>query len=72
MQYALTVYSFWAEGDSGMQMKTNIDYLNECLADGWKVVSSNPMGAYGYCGAGGGTDWGESDHGFMSLVILEK
>jgi len=57
-----------------------LNEVNQMLKEGWKVISTSPMGAYGY-GYGGGImsmddlniDSIQSfGTGFASLVILEK
>lgn len=70
MQKAVIVTGYWNKGNWGDTTET----LNEYLSEGWKVVSSSPMGAYGY--SGNGDDYNihqhKADNGFASLVIIQK
>lgn len=61
MQKSFIVYGYFSDDE----WYDNTDSLNEYLSSGYKVVSQAPMGAYAH-----GED--ETDHGFASLVILEK
>jgi hypothetical protein len=70
MQKAIIVTGHWHEG-----WKDNTEELNSYLLEGWTVVNSSPMGAYGYGYSGYGEKYGvlpHSDHGFASLVIIQK
>ena len=77
MQKSLVISVWW---DNDGNQVDNTEDLNNYLQDGWKVVSTNPMGgaAYGYGYAHGynglqNTAIGEgSDITFCSLVIVEK
>lgn len=66
-QMSLIVRSYRDSGLSG-NFVDNTEELNKLLEQDWKVISSNPMGAYG--AAGGETI--SSGNGFASLVILQK
>jgi hypothetical protein len=59
---------FNSRRDDTTNSTNNLVELNSYLKDGWKVISSTPMGAYGY----GRGDYTTDVHGFASLVILEK
>ncbi|PWV94505.1 hypothetical protein DFQ01_13070 [Paenibacillus cellulosilyticus] len=52
MQKAIVVYFL-------TEKKNNVSELNQLLADGWKVVSQNPMS-------------GSQSNASLSLVIVEK
>lgn len=69
MQKAIVVTGYWC---SDGKWTDSTEELNKFLAEGWKVVSTSPMGAYGYPAYG--SDWfaKDSDHGFATLVIIEK
>ena len=62
------------------ERQNGLNEINQMLEDGWKVISTSPMGAYGYGYGGGmfydevGNDYSVENHGtgFASLVILEK
>lgn len=70
MQKAVVVSGYWDEDEGWIDSS---EELNEYLLQGYKVVSATPMGAYGYgYGASLESSEAESDHGFASLVIIDK
>ncbi len=57
----------WNAADTAPDARErSVAQLNQLLADGWRMVSSQPMGG----GPGGGAGWGHT--WFASLVILER
>jgi hypothetical protein len=70
MQRAIIVRGYW----SGAEWNDTTDELNKYLSDGWEVVTTSPMGAFGY--SGNGNDYNShmhaDDNGFASLVIIKK
>lgn len=61
--------------NTGKWQECGIEEVNDLLSNGWKVISSNPMGAtslgYGYGGAS--TRPGHNDRQLCaSLMVLEK
>lgn len=74
MQKSVIVTGHW---NSEGTWKDTTEKLNGYLLEGYKVVSATPMGAFGYGFGYSANGWNnsetsESDHGFASLVIIEK
>lgn len=72
MQKAIIIRGYWYSGEEKWTDTT--DELNKYLSDGWKVVTTSPMGAYGYSGNGNDYNYHmhADDSGFASLVIIKK
>ncbi|WP_436867073.1 hypothetical protein [Bacillus fungorum] len=61
MQKVIVVNGYWSINDG--KWKDTTEELNGLLAEGWKVVNIAAMGAFG-----GSKD----EHGFASIVVIEK
>lgn len=69
MQKVIVVNGYWH--NSNGKWKDTTEELNGLLAEGWKVVNIAPMGAYGF-GYDAMGNTANSDHGFASIVVIEK
>ncbi|BCC09499.1 MULTISPECIES: hypothetical protein [Bacillus cereus group] len=69
MQKAIIITGYW---NSSGDWNDNTKKLNDYLSEGWTVVNTSPMGAYGLSGYGTNILTDNSDSGFASLVIIQK
>ncbi|MFB1082188.1 hypothetical protein [Jeotgalibacillus sp. JSM ZJ347] len=76
MQKSLIVNGYW---DKKGTWTDTTDQLNKYFTEGYEIVNVSPMGAFGF-GFGYANSTSDSfsqhdsqsDHGFASLVIIEK
>ena len=65
-------FVLWVHMESYGKIRGNLEDLNLLLKDGWKMVSSNPMGGNIGGIATGNKDYHQIYNLQFSLVILEK